>query len=105
MLLCVQANVLCTDSGIGPCVIAPPAIADDYSNLDSNFQIKLINFGVTPAFIPYFEAARTRWQQIIIGDVLDYATADLPLNGQGWFDGNFGDAGDYFGDIDDIVIG
>eukprot|EP00953_Heterococcus_sp_UTEX-ZZ885_P015263 8603-Heterococcus_DN1.PRE.1 len=66
------------------------------------FQITLMNMGAPAKYAAVFAQAASKWESIITADLTDFAAADAPSDG--WFGGYF-KGGDYFGPVDDIVIG
>jgi hypothetical protein len=80
-------------------VVAPPA----QSGNTAGFNIQLIRMGDTDVkYAQYFESAKARWESIITGDLVNLAENETPPGG--WFS-DFFSSGNYFGPVDDIVIG
>jgi hypothetical protein len=66
------------------------------------FQITLMNMGAPAEYAEVFAQAAAKWESIITADLTDFEAADAPKDG--WFGGYF-KTGDYFGPVDDVVIG
>eukprot|EP00978_Attheya_sp_CCMP212_P048160 scaffold479774_cov55-Attheya_sp.AAC.3 len=74
----------------------PPAVT-------SQFNITLINMGSNTAYDKEFEAAKNRWQSIIVNDLSDVGkqrSANFDF-----FQNAFGKSRAYNGPVDDVVIG
>jgi hypothetical protein len=67
----------------------------------SKFNIRLMNMGKPTKFDSLFDAAKRRWESIIINDLPDMSAQS---GGFDWFDGYFKEKS-FNGAVDDVVIG
>jgi len=65
------------------------------------FNIQLINMGSNTNFDVFFQSAKERWEEIIVGDLSPFPANEVP----DWFGGLFGPGNGFNGAVDDIVIG
>lgn len=78
-------------------------ISDEDADSTERFNMKLVNVGDNTEFDSVFAAAAARWEEIIVGDVLDFpAQDDADFD---WFGGYFGEEYSYNKAVDDVVIG
>eukprot|EP00611_Tribonema_gayanum_P021749 TRINITY_DN4242_c0_g1_i2.p1 TRINITY_DN4242_c0_g1~~TRINITY_DN4242_c0_g1_i2.p1 ORF type:complete len:409 (-),score=125.55 TRINITY_DN4242_c0_g1_i2:699-1925(-) len=97
----LETAPICTRGGESPCI---PYAASSLKAADKSFDITLLPIGKTPAkYHKYFEKAKKRWEEIVVGDMIGYTAKEAPDSG--WFGGYFGKGSDFHGAVDDIVIG